>query len=704
MPRRARTLSIEAVAWGGAAMLLALAALLLAFNHPLWPAAVAMGALGWGVVAYRYPNAWLFALPAGLPALNWSPWTGWIGIEEFDIFVLAAVAAGYARLAWHADERPLAMSRTAWVGVFALAFITALGLWRGIADAGGWRFGWFQGYTEPLNSLRVAKSLIHALLLLPLLRREWLADADAAFRRFAFGMVAGAAVLTAAVFWERAAFPGLLDLVSPYRTVGLFWEMHVGGAAIDAYVVLCTPFVAWALWAARTRGQWLAAALFSLLWGYACLTTFSRGAYLGAAVSLLVLGLLLPQARARQWWPAARAVAFVLGSAVLLALVLDGWGYGAAALALLALSAAFWLRWRAGALRRQRQLAAGLLGLALIFEAVVMLGPDSFMSSRVVKSAVDYESRTAHWARGIALLHSPADWLFGLGLGRLPANYDRFVSRGEFSGSVDWRNNAEEGGHVQIAGPRTRAELGGHHALTQRVPLRPSYQFALDLQVDKTADLYVRVCESHLLYDGVCQSAVRRVVTTDAVLAESTAKPGWQRHEIALSGAALHSGVWFAPRQAVLSISVLSAGRFVDVDNVTLGSAADEDLLENGNFSAGMAHWLPSAQSYFLPWHIDNLFVETLVERGLLGLLVLSVMAGAALVPMWRRADGAGAASPFVCAAFSGLLCVGLVSSVFDVPRVALLSTVLAAMCSLQHRGRATGPASCATGPPPSSR
>lgn len=31
----------------------------------------------------------------------------------------------------------------------------------------------------------------------------------------------------------------------------------------------------------------------------------------------------------------------------------------------------------------------------------------------------------------------------------------------------------------------------------------------------------------------------------------------------------------------------------------------------------------PAAQSYFVPWHLDNLFLEVLVERGLAGLLLL---------------------------------------------------------------------------------
>jgi hypothetical protein len=104
---------------------------------------------------------------------------------------------------------------------------------------------------------------------------------------------AGLAVLTAAVLWERAIYPGLFDLYTPYRATGLFWEMHVGGAAIDAYFVLAMPFITWALWSARSAWRWSLAALLALLSAYACLATFSRGVYAAVAVSPLLLGGLL---------------------------------------------------------------------------------------------------------------------------------------------------------------------------------------------------------------------------------------------------------------------------------------------------------------------------------------------------------------------------------------------------------------------------
>ena len=676
MPDNARPLAMRSGAWALAAFLTAAAALFLAVNHPLWPTGAALALAIWMLVATRFPGVWLFVLPACLPALNLSPWTGWIGVDEFDIFLLGTTAAGYARLAHRKTERPPPMAAQGWAVVLGVAMLTAMGLWRGVTDAGGWAFGWYLGYTEPLNSLRVAKSAIHALLLLPLVRLEWHADRERAFRRFALGMLAGAAMVTLAVLWERAAFPGLFNVSSPYRSTALFWEMHVGGAAIDAYVALCTPFVAWSLWAARARWQWLAAALFALLWAYACLVTFSRGAYLGIAVALLVLGLQLPMAPGAHWWRAARALAFVIGAAVLLGLVLDGWGYAAAALALVAMATAFWLRWRGLAMRRHRTLALGLLALALTFEAVIMVGPDSFMSSRVARSALDYESRTAHWRRGIGLLVGADDWLWGLGLGRLPAHYDRDASRGEFSGSARWQGAGDGTGHVRMAGPRSLRVLGGRYGLTQRVPLHEGYRIRFDARIDRPVELQVRVCEAHLLYDRACQIAFVRIAPPDA--------REWQAREATLHGPPLTVGRWFAPRQGVLTLSVINTGGVVELDNVMLESKAGQQLLANGGFYGGLAHWLPAAQSYFLPWHIDNLILELLIERGLVGALGLVMLTGLALWRLLKPPEAGDAGAAFLAASLCGVLSVGLLSSVLDVPRVAFLLALLVTLGTLR--------------------
>lgn len=259
-----------------------------------------------------WPTSWLVLMPALLPIIGFAPWTGWLTFEELDLLVLAAAAAGYARMAFglplarpNATQAERQASRSGsggsaltllLVALFAVSMLTSI--LRGFADAGGFAFGWFQGYHEPMNSVRLGKSFFEALLLAPL----WLAanrqNPERARALLSWGLMLGLATASLATVWERVAFIGLLDFSSDYRTTGLFWEMHVGGAALDGFLALTVPFAVRELLATRSPLRWSLSAAVCALAGYACLTTFSRGVYLAVPVGLGILFVL--QARQRK--------------------------------------------------------------------------------------------------------------------------------------------------------------------------------------------------------------------------------------------------------------------------------------------------------------------------------------------------------------------------------------------------------------------
>jgi hypothetical protein len=252
---------------------------MLAAHHPLWPGTVLALFFCWVLVAARRPHLWPLVLLVGLPLLDFSPWSGWFGIDEFDLLVLGAIAGGHARLAQRAactlegEIVPLPPLVRAAVALFVVATLVAL--WRGLLDAGGFGAGGVQSYVDPMNTWRVFKPVLLVLLLISLVRVEVQSCPKRLMRRVGAGMWFGLTVVGLAVLWERIAYPGFADFSAPYRAVGLFWEMHVGGAAIDAYLAMAAPFAAWALWSARTPLRWSIAAVVALLAAYACLTTFS---------------------------------------------------------------------------------------------------------------------------------------------------------------------------------------------------------------------------------------------------------------------------------------------------------------------------------------------------------------------------------------------------------------------------------------------
>ena len=184
--------------------------------------------------------------------------------------------------------------------------------------------GWFDGYYDAANSLRIAKSYLLALLMLPPLLAQMRRSGMRAIRALAAGLTTGLLLASLAILWERLTFPGLLNFSSDYRVTAQFWEMHVGGAALDGFLALTLPFAIFELLAGRNRGRSLLAGGTVMLAGYACLVTFSRGVYLAVPVSLMLLAMLL--ARRRNSWSLARA-ARTLGQGCLLALAMAAMSY-----------------------------------------------------------------------------------------------------------------------------------------------------------------------------------------------------------------------------------------------------------------------------------------------------------------------------------------------------------------------------------------
>ena len=279
----------------------------LAWHHPL-SGSLALAA--WGAMVLLSALCWVktpVLLLAPLPLIGLAPWTGWITFEEQDLLATACGCGGYLAYALRLNARDrapawrhgLVYSPAVRLLIVALAVSALWSMHRGFDDAGGFRFGWFHGYHEAMNAVRNAKAIFLVLALLPL----WTAAAAARPRGFSRGVLLGLVVAlaagSAAALWERLAYTGLVDFSTDYRTTALFWEMHVGGAALDGFLVLTLPFALLAL--LRTRSPWRFAVglAIALLAAYAVLTTFSRGVYLALPLALVPMVLLADAQRRR---------------------------------------------------------------------------------------------------------------------------------------------------------------------------------------------------------------------------------------------------------------------------------------------------------------------------------------------------------------------------------------------------------------------
>lgn len=262
----------------------------LAWHYPLGQFVALLLFISASALAYLRTVWFLVIIPASLPIIGLAPWTGWITFEEVDLLVMAMASGGYARAWLDCAQKK---SRRHSLLLFGLSTLMSLSILismsRGFSDAGGFVFGWYQGYDGPMNSIRIGKSFFLALLLMPLINRLRRNPENQADHMLAWGLALGLGTASLAALWERLAFTDLLNFSSDYRSTAMFWEMHVGGAALDGWLLLTVPFAIWALRHARTRFQHALSLCLIVLAAYAALTTFSRGVYLALLVALPLL-------------------------------------------------------------------------------------------------------------------------------------------------------------------------------------------------------------------------------------------------------------------------------------------------------------------------------------------------------------------------------------------------------------------------------
>lgn len=790
-------------AWAAAAwaMLLAVGSattgLALAWHYPIAPAWMCLLFAATAVASTCWPRAWLIGVPALLPVIGFAPWTGWISFEELDLLVLAVAAGGHAwraaRLVQHGR-----VGAAAGLGDLAVFLLMALwgaaniwALWRGIEDAGGWDFGWFQGYREPMNAVHLGKSYFLAWLLLPLWWRLLAEESGrariGAAELLRVGLVAGFAVCALAVAWERSAFTGLLNMSADYRATGPFWEMHVGGAALDAALTIGMPFAVTGLLVARRRWAWSLALAITLLGLYASAATFSRIVYgtlpltcalawwlqrrrlasrggpvtapsgfgsgltglalmclytalcglmfgssgyrgmlalLGDMVLLvlwratrpkpglgwrqfglgLTMGLclallssqtpMLPKGpyllhgvlvmsgvaglslrlpawatpQRRTMWGLTCLVA-ALGSTLVVAshwggppALANAWPAAAtlllAALLSLAVPDAAWPQSRS----QQGEL---LLLLAASSTLAAVFGGGAYMAERLASTTVEANQRGAHMRDSLAMLHGTQEKMLGKGLGRYADNYALSAAEGQRPG--DFRLIEQDGQTylVAIAGTHMQG-FGELLRMSQRI--RPPFGAAtltLRLRAAQALQLHAEVCFKHLLYSSRCIVGSQKVAATG---------DQWRELSLPLLGPPLvDTGAWYLPLQTVFSIATESAVGRAEMDNLVLTDSDGHNLLANGGFDQGLAHWLLSSDRNHLPWHAKNLLVHQYVSQGALGLILLAV---ATLAALWRLLLGSARSHPLapaLAAAVLGVHGIGLVDSVLDIPRIAFL-------------------------------
>ncbi|GAB4271727.1 MAG: hypothetical protein Kow0092_26620 [Deferrisomatales bacterium] len=602
------------VPWGrgAAAALLGLAGWSV-LSFPVAPLWLGVGLAVYGALVWVRPESWLVAVPAMLPLLDLSRWTGRFYFDAFDRALLVTVAVLLVRAGGRTGRLGRWAAGATGAAAVSYAVSAALGLLPWQAPDGNA----FTHYYSHFNALRVAKGFAWALLLLPFLARVP-GGRPRALRLFSAGMVVGLAGVCAFVGVERVLFPGLWNFSSDFRVTGPFWSMHVGGQHIDAFLAAALPFAVLPFASpGGLAGLVLGAGVFGA-GAYAVLVTFSRATYAACVLAFLVLGI---------------GAAFRRGSNV----------------------------------RRVRGVLVGAIVVAVAAGIAAPVLGGSFARQRFARLEDDLRTRLAHW-KGALALRDPG-WraaAFGMGLG----TYPRLYAERNRDGMVPYRFRYEtEGGNTFI-----RLRSGDYLYMGQ--PVRPSpgetYRLGFDARSSSPrAALTVPICEKALLYSFRC-SWNRFLLTPDGRWHRYE-----RVVDLGGLGAPLGRRLGPLSRRPVeFAFFAPQPGSTVDVDNLSLVGADGRDLVVNGDFSRGGDRWFFTTDNH-LAWHTKSLAVHLLVEQGWLGLAAVASLVLGAVGALIRRLREGEPSAPVLLSSLAGFLAVGAWGTLLDTPRLALLFFLL---------------------------
>lgn len=735
---RARPPRVQAAI--GAAFLVCAGGLLWTF--PLGRAWLLGLAVLLAIAQWRNQRAWLVALPLMIGTIDLGAWSGRFLFSEQDALLAAIVGTALISGQYQGSGRQLI--RRSFAPLWLVTIAVAIGLIRGLQaplelDANAWN-----GYLTSWNAVRIAKGPFWALLLWPLVAHQLEEDRAATEQAFAIGMAAALVGLGLLVLWERGLaadlvradsvwglFATWMDLSGSYRITGPFSQMHLGGDAIDAFLVLAWPFAALLLFRGRRPLPLLLGGVGVALAAYGVLVTFTRTTYAAAAVGLLAFALASSFAvpirqrlgvAATLFYAGLAAVVFIHGFRLGGTLTMAGFliivitamctamaiqrraAVTASAFLLLVLAAGIALsvhgmassKWNdvdartaiatsvaSGLLLATGGVAAGRAlrpfawtrtGLAIIASLAVLLPLTTLgfsgaqMEQRFALVQRDLDTRVRHWNEVLAMM--PGDFAttaFGAGLGRFPRT---FLFAGDESRAT-WHFGREDDRHfLRLLGT-------GNLCYGQRLTRLEAGVYRVEVGVrnpsTRAANLALKLQPRRLL------ESERWQPTTEQI--NFVVKPGASTWTSLVGELRLHahsSPPWYDPRVPVLALSNQGDPRSaVDIAYVRLIDATGRDRLQNGSFAAGGDRWVAYNDFQHLEWHAKNFYIALLFDMGIIGIVGFSLGCLFGLSASWQRARHAAPFGAASLAAIAGLLTLGTTGTLLDVPQIMTLMVVV---------------------------
>jgi hypothetical protein len=615
--------------------LIAFAAALIAFTgamfYPIGTPWLIAALVGYAALLWRYPGGWLFVIPALLPVLDLSPLTGRLLLDEFDLIILVTLAMSYLRTC-PMKPQPWPNRTISWA--VALLWISwsissARGLWPLWENAGSLS----DSSHSPLDAWRVGKGLLWALLLIPLIRRIPPENSGSALRQMSNGLIAGLALLTLALFWERHVYAGTGDFEKAFRITGTFASLNTGGAYIEAFIAFAFPALVVLVLTTR-KGILKLFGIVSAV-GISCAmpVTLSPGGYIALIAGLVpvVLSILRQQ-----------RTAFSI---------------------------------------RQRLVLGGVLAASVAAAVPALSG--GFTQSRLAQTLEDLTLRGVHWKQALDLMDDGLmTVLVGMGFGQYPVLYTlgAETTRAPGTYAVMRDENDENNSYLRLGAGETVF-------LDQIVNVEPGKRYVLTARIRQPsgdAALSIPLCEKALVYSFECIWSELRPKSSDG---------NWSTVTVEVNSGKLGEGGNWPYRPVKLSLHNTSAGTSLDVDDVSLKTNEGRELVANGGFDDGTARWL-LVTNQKEAWHIDQQEVEVYFAQGALGLSAMALLLIGAGKILWPSLVREGLEAAMWAGTLLGFLAVGLLGSTMDAARLSMLFYLFAfstQLLPLATQGRAAG-------------
>ncbi len=405
----------------------------------------------YGFLLQKYSHAWLIVIPALLPILDFSPWTGRLFFTEFDYFVVLTLAISLWYNRWNSPLRTIKPLTLIFLSLYMFSYFISLLI--ALLPLQAIDANTFTNFYSQYNSLRVAKGLAWASLLLPLICFKQHSPKDIK-RYFTYGILTGLTATVLAGLWERSIYTDLFDFSSDFRITSTFYSMQTGGAPLDAYLLLSIPFIFLLLIESKnsTIRALFAALLFSASL-YTLLVTYSRGTYIAFVLTAIVMVIGLTICNKDK--------------------IAEHW------------KKALWLPL--------------FLVLTTIISIPVLKG--SFIQHRFSQAYQEVDTRTSHWVNAINMMDSSfLTSLFGMGQGSFPRTYlwNSFAGQAPATFLLKHENNDN---FLQLGSgkPLYIEQIINISAYT-------SYKLELDYRIDSiNSRLNISICEKAIQHSFYCQ-------------------------------------------------------------------------------------------------------------------------------------------------------------------------------------------------------